>query len=50
MFIVVMPLSVRLSESIGAASTGRIFMKLDIGESYEIVSRKFKFGYNLAKI
>jgi hypothetical protein len=32
------------------ASTGRIFVKFDIGDFHENVSTKSKFGYNLTQI
>jgi hypothetical protein len=43
-------LSVRLSEWNNSTSTGRIFMKFDIWEIFEDLSRKFKFLWNLIRI
>jgi hypothetical protein len=43
-------MSFHLSTFISTALTGRISVKLYIGDFYENPSRKTKFGYNLAKI
>jgi hypothetical protein len=47
-----MSFRVRLSQSacISAAPIGRIFMKVDFGDFYENISKKFKFGWNQTKI
>jgi len=36
--------SVRLPECINAAPTGRIYVEFDVGNFYENLPRRFKFG------
>jgi hypothetical protein len=41
------PMSVRMSAGMTADPTGRFFMRFYIGEIYENMSRKFRFGWFL---